>query len=74
MDDFSTEGFENDFGVVPSPINFIQPNKRPVSSMCPTIIINTKTKEPKMMVGGSGGTKITSGMFFMWNLLKIYRL
>merc|ERR1719402_36884 len=62
MDDFSSPGFDNEFDLPPSPMNFIEPGKRPVSSMTPTIVVDSKTKLPKLVVGGAGGSKITTGI------------
>ncbi|CAJ0581855.1 unnamed protein product, partial [Mesorhabditis spiculigera] len=62
MDDFSTPGMSNGFGYAPSYTNFIQPGKRPMSSMSPLIIYNRTTKDIRMVVGASGGSKIISSV------------
>ncbi|EYB82320.1 hypothetical protein Y032_0362g3504 [Ancylostoma ceylanicum] len=66
MDDFSSPGHPNYFGFPPSPANFIQPGKRPMSSQSPLIIFDTKsdkqTKPLVLAVGGAGGSTIITGV------------
>ncbi|KAK2151985.1 hypothetical protein LSH36_343g01029 [Paralvinella palmiformis] len=64
MDDFSTPGTENSFGVPSSPANYIVPGKMPMSSMCPSIVIDNNTTVV-FISGGSGGTRIMTGTAFV---------
>jgi gamma-glutamyltranspeptidase/glutathione hydrolase len=62
MDDFSMKpGVPNMYGAIGGTANKIEPNKRMLSAMSPTII----EKEGKlfMVVGSPGGTKIITGVF-----------
>ncbi len=57
MDDFSTKaGAMNLFGAVGSNKNLVQPQKRPLSSMSPTIVL--KYGKPFMALGTPSGTRI----------------
>lgn len=57
MDDFSIKpGVANLFGLVGGDANAIAPNKRPLSSMSPTIVL--KDDELFMVVGSPGGARI----------------
>ncbi|ONH67579.1 Gamma-glutamyltransferase [Cyberlindnera fabianii] len=62
MDDFSTPGVPNAFGVEPSVYNFINPRKRPLSSSVPTIVVN-ELKRPDLIIGAAGGSRITTAVF-----------
>lgn len=66
MDDFSTPGVVNSYGVPASPANFIVPGKRPLSSMCPTIVLDSNG-DVKLAIGSAGGTRITSAVAFVNN-------
>ena len=57
MDDFSSKpGTFNGYGLLGSEANAIEGNKRPLSSMTPTIIF--KNNEPYMVFGSPGGSRI----------------
>uniref|UniRef100_A0A1B6FN82 Gamma-glutamyltransferase n=1 Tax=Cuerna arida TaxID=1464854 RepID=A0A1B6FN82_9HEMI len=59
MDDFSTPGMKNAYNIAPSESNFIAPGKRPLSSMSPTIAVDS-SGDVKLAVGAAGGSKITT--------------
>lgn len=59
MDDFTAKpGVPNAFGLVQGETNSIQPGKRPLSSMTPTIVL--KEGRPFMVTGSPGGSTIIS--------------
>ncbi|WP_118180020.1 gamma-glutamyltransferase [Paraburkholderia phosphatilytica] len=66
MDDFSTKpGVANQFGVVGSDANAIEPKKRPLSSMTPTIL--TKDGKVSLVIGTPGGSRIFTSIFQVIN-------
>lgn len=59
MDDFSAmEGTANMFGAIGGKPDSIQPQKTPLSSMSPTLVL--KDGKPVLAVGAPGGTRIIS--------------
>ena len=62
MDDFSAKpGVMNVFGAIGGKANEIQPHKRMLSSMTPTILL--KNNQVKMVTGSPGGTTIISSVY-----------
>lgn len=62
MDDFSSKpGVANAFGAVGGAANEIQPKKRMLSSMTPSIVL--KDGEVSMVTGSPGGTTIISSVY-----------
>ena len=62
MDDFATEpGKANQFGLVQGEINAIQPGKRMLSAMSPTIVLD-RNGRLMLVLGGAGGPTIITGV------------
>jgi gamma-glutamyltranspeptidase/glutathione hydrolase len=72
MDDFSLHpGVPNVYALVGNGANSIQPKKRPLSSMTPTIIL--QGDRPVLIVGGSGGPRIiTATLQTILNVLDFH--
>lgn len=67
MDDFTTKpGEPNMFGLIQGQSNNVEPGKRPLSSMTPTLLL--KDDKVKMTIGAPGGPRIISSV-----LQVIYR-
>jgi len=58
MDDFAIHPSGNVYGLTGNEANALQPKKRPLSSMAPTIIL--QGERPEIVVGGAGGPRIIS--------------
>jgi gamma-glutamyltranspeptidase/glutathione hydrolase len=69
MDDFTSKvGVPNLYGLVQGEANRIEPGKRPLSSMSPTIV--TRDGKPWMILGTPGGSRIiTAVMLTMLNVI-----
>jgi gamma-glutamyltranspeptidase/glutathione hydrolase len=58
MDDFAAQpGTPNQFGLVQGEVNAVQPGKRPLSAMSPTIVLDPNG-ELLLVIGGRGGPRI----------------
>lgn len=64
MDDFSTPGTINSYGLRASPANYIVPGKRPLSSMCPTVVTD-RHGDVRIIAGSAGGSRITTATFLL---------
>jgi gamma-glutamyltranspeptidase/glutathione hydrolase len=61
MDDFTAKlGATNNYGLAQGPANLIEPGKRPLSSMTPTIIL--KDGKPFLVLGAPGGSRIITAV------------
>jgi gamma-glutamyltranspeptidase/glutathione hydrolase len=61
MDDFAAKpGEENLFHLIQGEANAIQPGKRPLSSMTPTIVL--RGGKPFLVLGAPGGSRIINGV------------
>lgn len=67
MDDFSTPGQPNVYGIPPSSANFIRPGKKPLSSMSPVVL--QRGGQLEMVLGASGGPRIISAV--LQTLLRV---
>lgn len=64
MDDFSIKhGVANAYGLIGGEANEIRPRKRPLSSMTPTIVLDSQNR-PILATGAPGGSKIISSVYF----------
>jgi gamma-glutamyltranspeptidase/glutathione hydrolase len=72
MDDFTAKlGATNAYGLVQGSANLIEPGKRPLSSMTPTIVL--KDGKPFLVLGAPGGSRIiTAVLQVMLNVLDFH--
>ncbi|SCU81436.1 LAFA_0C04918g1_1 [Lachancea sp. 'fantastica'] len=73
MDDFSQPHRSNAFGLAPSVYNFAEPGKRPLSSSSPVVVLNELGK-PDLVIGASGGSRITPSIFHVMARLYWYNM
>ena len=71
MADFDIPGHDVVGVISPSPFNFPEPDKRPFSSMCPTILTDNEGKV-QFVIGASGGKRITTAVSLVRPTLFFY--
>ncbi len=70
MDDFSIRpGYPNIWGLIGGEANKIEPAKRMLSSMSPTLVL--QNKRPRLITGSSGGSKIITTV--AQNIINLFR-
>ena len=69
MNDFATPNTVDVYGIPASEMNFIRPNKRPMSSMSPTIAVD-KNNKVRLVIGASGGPRIISGISYVGDFVE----
>lgn len=69
MSDFSIPNTTNAFGYIPSPLNYIRPGARPLSSISPVIVDDTFGRL-YFITGAAGGSRITTATIqSLWHVL-----
>ncbi|KAL3310331.1 hypothetical protein Ciccas_011104, partial [Cichlidogyrus casuarinus] len=63
MDDFSKPAKPNAYQLPSSSQNYIEPGKRPMSSMCPIIVVDQEKNRVQLVAGASGGSRIITSVF-----------
>ncbi|MFW6079506.1 MAG: gamma-glutamyltransferase [Gemmatimonadota bacterium] len=64
MDDLTAQpGTPNAYGLIQGEANAIEPGKRPLSSMTPTIVLDPNAEDVLLVTGARGGPRIITGTF-----------
>eukprot|EP00058_Branchiostoma_floridae_P026467 XP_002611958.1 hypothetical protein BRAFLDRAFT_91842 [Branchiostoma floridae] len=63
MRDFNFPGMSIPYYIPPSPAQFIQPGKRPMSSMAPLIVLNS-TGDVRLVLGAAGGVRVETALAY----------
>ncbi|RMZ16606.1 hypothetical protein D0860_00996 [Hortaea werneckii] len=69
MNDFSIPGSSNAFGYIPSPVNYIRPGKRPLSSITPVIVEHANGSFYYAVASAGGSRIITAVLQNLWHVL-----
>lgn len=66
MDDFAIPNRDSAYGMPPSPANMLAPGLQPLSSMVPSIVLDSQG-QVNLVLGAAGGTKITTQVAIVRN-------
>lgn len=69
MSDFTIPG-AGSYEMVPSPANYIRPQKMALSSMCPSVLLD-KNNNVELLIGAAGGSKITASVAYVSNVVYL---